>query len=75
MGEDAEDISRHAAGIQHIQKLHSLHLETIITINHEQYDIGDFGDINHASEGVGWALDEGQTALFGRDDSEGAGGL
>jgi hypothetical protein len=60
MGQDTEYISRHAAGRQRVQKLHCLHLEAIITVDHEEDNIRDLGRINHARERVGGAFEERQ---------------
>ena len=64
MCKDAEDVPWHATRGQYVEKLHCLHLEAVVAVDHEQDDIGDFGYVDHAGEGVCRALNERQSPSF-----------
>lgn len=50
------------------------HLETKGTVDHEENEVGNLANVDHAVEVV-VALDEGQTTLLAGDDGDGALGL
>jgi len=54
-------IPRHPTRTKHIQKLHRLHLEAEIAIDHQEYYISDLAHVDHAGEGVGGTFYERQT--------------
>lgn len=70
VGQDTENISGHTVRAQNVQKFHSLHLEAIISVDHQKHNIRDLGHIDHAGEGVGGAFEEGKAAPFGGHNSQ-----
>jgi hypothetical protein len=71
MGQDAKHVSRHTRGGEDVEELHSLHLEAVVSVNHEKDNVGHLGDVDHGLELVG-AFDKGQALLLGSDDGNGA---
>lgn len=69
MGEDAKDVSGHTGGGKDVKELHSLHLESEVSIDHQEDNVGDLCDVDHGLEFVG-AFDEGQSLLLGGDDRD-----
>jgi hypothetical protein len=72
MCQDAKDIAWHAGGAERIQELHCLHLEAVVAVYHKENDVRDLSHIYHGSKGVRGTFEEGQTAAFGCNNSEGA---
>lgn len=70
VGKDTENIARHTAGRQSVQKFHSLHLESIVSINHQKNDICDLGHVDHGCEGVGRTFHKGEALLLRGDNSQ-----
>ena len=50
MREYPKDISRHATSRQGIEKLHRLHLEAIVAINHQQDNICNLRYVYHTRQ-------------------------
>ena len=70
MRKDPKHVSWHSTCGKHIQKLHCLHLEAKIAVYHEQNDICDFRNVDHAREGVRGTFYEGKAAFFGGHNGE-----
>lgn len=72
MSQDTKDVSGHTARAQHVEKLHCLHLKTVVAINHQQTYVDDFCDVDHAGEGVSGTFYEREASALRGDDCEGA---
>jgi hypothetical protein len=72
--QDTEDVSWHTARAQHIQKLHCLHLEAVVAVDHKENNVDDFRNVDHAGERVGGTFYECETPPFRRDDCDRSGG-
>lgn len=75
VGEDTEDVAWHAGGIEDIEEFHCLHFEAVVAVYHEQEDVDDFRDVDHACEGVGGTFYEGEAAALRSHDCEGTDGV
>lgn len=74
MCEDAEDVAGHTSSGQDVEKLHRLHLEAVVAVDHEQDNVRDLGDVDHGLQLIG-TLEEGKALLFRGDDRDGALGV
>lgn len=73
VGEDADDLGE-AMGLEDVEELEGLHLEAEGAVDHEEDEVGDFANVDHAVDVV-VALDEGEAALLAADDGDGAFGV
>src|SRR6478736_3229775 len=67
MCQDTKDVSWHTCSGKNVEKLHSFHLKAVISINHQEDNIGNLCDVDHGLQFV-WALDKGQALLLRCDD-------
>lgn len=74
MGQNTKDVTRHTSRSEDVEELHSLHLKTIVSVNHEKDDVSNLCDIDHSLEFVG-TLDKSQALLLGSDDRDGTLGV
>jgi hypothetical protein len=74
VSQDTKDVAGHTSSGQDVEKLHSLHLETVVAVNHEKNDIGNLGDIHHGFQLVG-TLHERQSLFLRGNDGDGALGI
>jgi hypothetical protein len=58
VGQDTKDVTRHTTGRQDVQELHRLHLEAIVSVNHEQDNVDNLGYVHHGGQRIGRALHE-----------------
>lgn len=74
MCEYTKDVSRHTGGCQHIKELHSLHFKAVVSVNHQQDNVGNLGNVHHGLELVG-AFDKGQALFLGCHNRNGTLGV
>lgn len=70
MCQDTKDISRHTRRSEDVEELHSLHLKAVVSVDHEEDNVGNLGDVDHGLELVG-TFEEGQALLLRGDDGDG----
>src|ERR1700759_4935077 len=66
----SKHIAGHACCGKDIEKLHCLHLEAIIAVDHKKNVVHNLSDIYHASQRIGRAFYEGQSPSLRRYDCE-----